>query len=916
MKHTNLKLQDFPSYTRKAATEGIVLLQNENSVLPLKNTDNVSLFGRCQIDYYKHGTGSGGAVNAFYAVSALEGFRNNNRVTLNEDLASIYETFVKENPFDNGGGGWAMEPWSQIEMSLTDKIVEEAALVSNKAIVFIGRTAGEAQDNSATKGSYYLNDLELEMILKVTSKFDDVVLVMNVSNIVDMSFLESAELKGKISSVLYSWQGGMEGGNALVDVLCGDVSPSGRLSGTIAWDINTYPSFANFDNMKKNYYEEDIYVGYRYFETFNKSLVQYPFGYGLSYSSFDINVVDVVNTAFEIKFKVDVKNTGNYKSKEVIQIYVEAPQGELGKPYLELVGFTKSKELDLDEEETLEINIPIERLASYDDGGYTGYKSSYVIEAGDYNFYVGKNVRDNQLEFSLNFEELIVIESLSEALAPKEEITRIKPGIRMENGEYQITNEIAPMTTINLDARINDNLPSDIKITGNMNISLQDVKNSKNKIEEFVAQLELNELATILRGEGMGNHLVTPGTAAAFGGLSAELRAYGIPAACAADGPSGIRMDTGQKATLMPIGTLLACTWNTKLMEELYYLEGLELVKNEVDTLLGPGMNIHRHPLNGRNFEYFSEDPLLTGEFTKAATLGMHKGGASGTIKHFAANDQEKERLHVDSVVSERALREIHLKPFEIAVKEGNALSIMTSYNPINGVQTASNYDLNTTILRGEWGYTGMVMTDWWAIMNNPVTMGDSKRQHASYMVKSQNDLYMVVNNHEAKSNVLGDDLEDSVKNGTLTIGEMQRSVINILNFILQSPVIEREIKADNVIKISGKATDPSIELIVNDKLEIKMDSTVNKTTSFNVSNKGIYSMYVEMNYTNTKLGQSACNILLNSEFIYNAQSSDTSGKWIRHFALNLELETGLYDLELDFRRPGMTVGTILIIKN
>jgi len=351
-------------------------------------------------------------------------------------------------------------------------------------------------------------------------------------------------------------------------------------------------------------------------------------------------------------------------------------------------------------------------------------------------------------------------------------------------------------------------------------------------------------------------------------------------------------------------------------MEELYYLEGLELVKNEVDTLLGPGMNIHRHPLNGRNFEYFSEDPLLTGEFTKAATLGMHKGGASGTIKHFAANDQEKERLHVDSVVSERALREIHLKPFEIAVKEGNALSIMTSYNPINGVQTASNYDLNTTILRGEWGYTGMVMTDWWAIMNNPVTMGDSKRQHASYMVKSQNDLYMVVNNHEAKSNVLGDDLEDSVKNGTLTIGEMQRSVINILNFILQSPVIEREIKAENVIKISGKATDPNIELIANDKLEIKMDSTVNKTTSFNVSNKGIYSMYVEMNYTNTKLGQSACNILLNSEFIYNAQSSDTSGKWIRHFALNLELETGLYDLELDFRRPGMTVGTILIIKN
>lgn len=916
MEEVNLKLKDFPIYTRKAAREGIVLLKNDNSVLPIMEDDVLSLFGRCQIDYYKHGTGSGGAVNSFYSVNALEGLRNNKSIKINEDLALIYEKYVEENPFDNGGGGWAMEPWCQVEMKLSNEIVNKASLNSNKAIVFIGRTAGEAQDNSATKGSYYLNDLEIDMLLKVTAKFNDVIIVMNVSNIMDMSFINSSDFKGKITGVLYSWQGGMEGGNALADILSGDISPSGRLSGTIAKDIKSYPSYTNFDNMKKNYYEEDIYVGYRYFETFNKALVQFPFGYGLSYTSFETKVLNVDDTGIEFKFKISVKNIGGYKSKEVVQVYVEAPQGKLGKPYLTLVGFSKTKELNCGETQIIEINVPFNNLASYDDSGLSGHKSSYVIEGGVYNFYVGKNVRENKLEFSRAFDELIIVEKLTEALAPKEEINRIKPGKRMVNGEYEINKEIAPITTINLEKRIKESLPKEIKYTGNKNISLMDVKNKTKTIQDFVAQLNVQELTSILRGEGMGNHLVTPGTAAAFGGLSQELRAYGIPAACAADGPSGIRMDTGQKATLMPIGTLLACMWNTELMEELYYLEGLELVENEVDTLLGPGMNIHRHPLNGRNFEYFSEDPFLSGEFTKAATLGIHRGGASSTIKHFAANDQEKERLHVDSIVSERALREIHLKPFEMAVKEGKALSIMTSYNPINGVQTASNFDLNTTILRGEWGYTGMVMTDWWAIMNNPITMGESKRQNASFMVKSQNDLYMVVNNHEAKSNVLGDDLEESLKNKTLTLGEVQRSVINILNFIIQSPVMSREIKFEKPLKVTSQKDQIDNELLVEQKLELKMDSKIDKEMSFYVKNPGVYSVYVEMNYNNDKLGQSACNILLNDQFVYNAQSSNTFGKWIRHYALNLELETGIYNMKLKFKRPGMTVGTILIIEN
>ena len=223
-------------------------------------------------------------------------------------------------------------------------------------------------------------------------------------------------------------------------------------------------------------------------------------------------------------------------------------------------------------------------------------------------------------------------------------------------------------------------------------------------------------------------------------------------------------MESGLKATQLPIGTLLACSFNIPMMEELYQMEGRELVGNEIDTLLGPGINIHRYPLNGRNFEYFSEDPLVTGQFAAAMTRGIRSAGSSATVKHFAANNQETERHNVNSVVSERALREIYLKGFEIAVKEGNANSIMTSYNPVNGHWTASNYDLNTTILRGEWGYQGIVMTDWWAKMNDVVNGGEADRRYTSFMVRAQNDLYMVVNNNGAAINAAGDDTVEALE--------------------------------------------------------------------------------------------------------------------------------------------------------
>src|SRR5690606_37415463 len=290
-----------------------------------------------------------------------------------------------------------------------------------------------------------------------------------------------------------------------------------------------------------------------------------------------------------------------------------------------------------------------------------------------------------------------------------EDFTRMKPGSRKEDGSYELTFEAVPKRKISIAERIERNLPRTLEQTGDRGYKLRDVHEGKVSIEAFIAQLSDQDLATIVRGEGMVSPLVTPGTASAFGGVSDQLLNFGIPVGCTADGPSGIRMDSGDKATQVSIGTLLAATWNVELVEELYVMEGQELLRNNIDTLLGPGLNIRRSPLNGRNFEYFSEDPLISGAFAAACTRGIISGGSYATLKHFACNNQEKHRSKVDAVVSERALREIYLKGFEIAVKEGGANSIMTSYNPVNGHWAASNYDLNTTILRGEWGFKGIV---------------------------------------------------------------------------------------------------------------------------------------------------------------------------------------------------------------
>ncbi|MGR5175731.1 glycoside hydrolase family 3 protein [Vibrio mediterranei] len=906
--------------SRQAAAEGIVLLEN-NQALPFTKGTEIALFGRCQINTYRSGTGSGGAVNVPYAINIAEGLRQNSNVRLNESLAAVYAQWVQDHPFDDGGGGWAAEPWFQQEMPLDDTLVKQAAQQSDCAVVVIGRTAGEDQDNADKPGSYRLTESEHAMLVTVTQHFDTVIIVLNVTNIIDMSWLNTLAGKQSIKAVLYNWAAGMEGGHALADILTGEVSPSGRLTDTIAHQLSDYPSSANFGNLDKNYYAEDIYVGYKYFETFKPEAVQYPFGAGLSYTQFSQKLISFAtvetNGIEELHFHIEVVNKGDtHSGKEVIQLYVEAPQGNLGKPARALVGFSKTKELRPGESELVRIVIPVSQLASYDDSGASGAKSCYVLEAGEYRFYSGDNVRQaHLLDARFEVTELRIVEKLTEALAPISSFDRMKPAAKAESGHYRVGYEAAPMRTISLKERIEQNLPQTLTITGDKGIKLIDVKQGHASMEAFIAQLSSQQLATIVRGEGMCSPKVTPGTAAAFGGVSDTLFDFGIPVAAAADGPSGIRMDSGHKATQLPIGTLLGCTWNSELNEYLFNLLGQELLAYQIDTLLGPGINIHRHPLNGRNFEYFSEDSLLTGVMAAAQVKGLKEAGVTGTIKHFAANDQETARMNVDSIMSERALREIHIKAFEMAVKEGGATTIMTSYNPINGHWGASNYDLNTTILRNEWGFDGIVMSDWWAKMNSPIDAGKEDKSFTSYMVRAQNDLYMVVGNEGAETNPMKDNTLQALEDSTLTLGELQRCAMNICRFVMNAPVMDRPLKPFEPIK-AFKAIETITEresICINDSISLECDTNVEKW--LNVKQSGTYQVSATMSYDRNSLAQSSCSLSINDDFSMSLSINGTDGDVIAVDGLQIRLTSGYYKLAVDFVKPGLVIHQLNLSK-
>lgn len=905
------KTLDWEQYLKTAAqvvSEGIVMLKNDNDALPLNPDDEIALFGRIQLHYYKSGTGSGGMVNVSKITGIPDGLLENG-VSVNEELLDVYRKWDSENPFDLGDG-WGKEPWSQTEMPLDEALVAHVSESSHTAIVIIGRTAGEEQDNSLHEGSYLLTAAEKDMLAKVRHHFPKMIVLLNVGNIIDMNELLSFDP----DSVLYVWQGGMTGGTGTADVLTGKISPCGKLTDTIAANVNDYPSAPYFGDPYRNFYSEDIYVGYRYFETFARDKVLYPFGFGLSYTTFDIAITGAKQLSDKWDFTVKVTNTGNYSGKEVVQIYCKAPQGRLGKPSRVLCGYEKTDTLAPGKSQVMTISVSNAQIASYDDSGVTGHAHCFVLEEGTYRFYAGSDVRSAKEFYHCPQNSTEVISRHEQALAPVESFDRIHPEI--SEGRYVIRMENVPLSHVDEAKRRQDNLPKEIPFTGDKGIPLADVKNGTHTMDEFIAQLTDYDLSCMIRGEGMNSPKVTAGTAAAFGGVSDELTALGIPSGCCDDGPSGMRLDCGTKAFSLPNGTMIACTFNRTLIRELFSLTGLEMIANKVDCLLGPGMNIHRHPLNGRNFEYFSEDPFLTGTIASAQLKGLHSAGVTGTIKHFCGNNQETDRHDTNAVISERALREIYLKGFEIAVKEGNADSIMTTYGPVNGVWTAANYDLTTQILRNDWGFTGFAMTDWWAKINRRGQAVD--KSDLAAMAMAQNDVYMVCScGAQNDDNILA-----SLKDGSLQRSELQRCAANICRFLMNTHAFDRLLGTECRINIINRPADESdvdestvkfYELdgdLTIDLSDICTDKGTNYSFGLDILTAGTYEMTLTASSTQSEVAQIPVTLFSLGTAYGTFTWNGTNGLPVSH-RIDIPLFSRYTNLRLFFAQGGLDMHSI-----
>ena len=763
-----LAVPEIAAQARAMAADGIVLLKNEDKTLPITGQTRVAVFGRSAVNYFTVGYGSGGDVVSPYRHNLMEGLLEHG-VKVDGILASQYETWCSRPRNVPDEGYWAHWPMSNPEMPLKAEDVAAAALRCDMALVVIGRAAGESRENVLKPGSYYLTDREKAMLDVVATYFHRVCLVMDCGNVIDMSWTRDYE--NKLTAIVYAWQGGMESGTALADVLTGAVNPSGKLTDTIAVKYEDYPSSQSFGAMAFNAYTEDIYVGYRYFETFAPDRVLYPFGFGLSYTRFRLSSQAAVS-GNQVTVNTTVENVGDEAGREVVQVYVDLPCGTLGNPKRVLAGFKKTGLLQPGQQQVVDVSFDLASLASFDDTGCTGHKDAFVLEAGNYCVQAGTSIRDVKAVVCIVKQGLEVVRQLHECNAVRPE----HGFCRMVNKGGALDMEMVPTANRNLKQDILAHLPQELT-PGQTEFTFEDVKARRCTPEEFVAQLSDQELDDITHGFGLMNDPSGPaGNAGSLGGVTEALKKRGIPTVITTDGPSGIRIR--RTCSLLPCGTCLASTFDPEGVEALYRLLGREMVLQGTQVLLGPGMNIHRNPLCGRNFEYFSEDPLLTGKIAAAMVRGIQSQGVSACPKHFACNNQETNRNKCDSRLSQRAQREIYLKGFEIAVKESDPWCLMTSYNLVNGVWSHYHYELVTDILHDEWGYRGLTITDWWmqpgAAPEFPAITNDACR------IRAQVDVLMP---GEIQERTLVASLADP--NG-VTRAEAQRCAVNVIKFILK----------------------------------------------------------------------------------------------------------------------------------
>ncbi len=717
--------------SRKAAEEGMVLLKNDG-VLPLKADKPLAIFGKGVVDYVKGGGGSGD-VFCKYVHSLYDGLKAKG-VQVYEPLIDFYKKDI-EKQYDNGRC-----PGMTAEPQLTDELLQGAKAFSDTALVVINRFSGEGWDRSSIEcnnefnpwesetsmpkisaeifpeGDFYLTDAEQKMIDSVKANFSKVVAVLNIGGVIDCRWLQDANING----ALYMGQGGMEGGDAAANVLLGLVNPSGKLVDTFAGKLEDYPSTEGFhESFDYVNYNEDIYVGYRYFLTIPgaKDRIVYPFGYGLSYTSFESKLLSMVLEGDTFYFNVKVTNTGKAAGKQVVQLYYSAPQGILGKPARELGDFAKTDLLTPGESQVLVLSISKYAMSSYDDLGKIK-EAAYVLERGQYSFLLGEdslNMLGDVITWDNPADE--VIKQLSHKLAPVELKERM-----LSDGSYEALpqdqhKDINESVIKKMEPGTEEALTPEVIGRGRYLLTkpykeraivFTDVAEGKATLEDFVNQLSYEELLHLVGGQpntGVGNVF-------GFGNLPE----FGVPTAVTADGPAGVRLapETGILTTAFPCTTLLACTWNRQILEEVGNAGGQELKENNLCVWLTPAVNIHRNPMCGRNFEYYSEDPVIAGNLAAALVKGIQSNKVGASVKHFACNNKETNRKHSDSRVSERALREIYLKAFEIIVEQANPYTIMSSYNAINGERASESRDLLTGILRDEWGYEGMVTSDWW----------------------------------------------------------------------------------------------------------------------------------------------------------------------------------------------------------
>ena len=763
-----LAVPEIAAQARAMAADGIVLLKNEDKTLPITGQTRVAVFGRSAVNYFTVGYGSGGDVVSPYRRNLMEGLLEHG-VKVDGILASQYETWCSRPRNVPDEGYWAHWPMSNPEMPLKAEDVAAAALRCDMALVVIGRAAGESRENVLKPGSYYLTDREKAMLDVVATYFHRVCLVMDCGNVIDMSWVRDYE--NKLTAIVYAWQGGMESGTALADVLTGAVNPSGKLTDTIAVKYEDYPSSQSFGAMAFNAYTEDIYVGYRYFETFAPDRVLYPFGFGLSYTRFRLSSQAAVS-GNQVTVNTTVENVGDEAGREVVQVYVDLPCGTLGNPKRVLAGFKKTGLLQPGQQQVVDVSFDLASLASFDDTGCTGHKDAFVLEAGNYCVQAGTSIRDVKAVVCIVKQGLEVVRQLHECNAVRPE----HGFCRMVNKGGALDMEMVPTANRNLKQDILAHLPQELT-PGQTEFTFEDVKAGRCTPEEFVAQLSDRELDDITHGFGLMNDPSGPaGNAGSLGGVTEALKKRGIPTVITTDGPSGIRIR--RTCSLLPCGTCLASTFDPEGVEALYRLLGREMVLQGTQVLLGPGMNIHRNPLCGRNFEYYSEDPLLTGKIAAAMVRGIQSQGVSACPKHFACNNQETNRNKCDSRLSQRAQREIYLKGFEIAVKESDPWCLMTSYNLVNGVWSHYHYELVTDILHDEWGYRGLTITDWWmqpgAAPEFPAITNDACR------IRAQVDVLMP---GEIQERTLVASLADP--NG-VTRAEAQRCAVNVIKFILK----------------------------------------------------------------------------------------------------------------------------------